>query len=69
MQTIKIRNLTSKISNEHLEEIFSLFGEVRDATVKNYKGSVTFYMCNDAENAQKYMDGATLDGRRIRCDL
>lgn len=58
-------------------EAFSAFGPVAEAKVITDRetgrsrgfGFVTFDEAGDAETAMQAMDGATLDGRRIRVDV
>lgn len=64
-------------SDESLREAFEQFGEVNDAKVITDRetgrsrgfGFVTFSAPGDAETAKESMDGAELDGRRIRVDV
>lgn len=64
-------------SDEGLREAFEQFGEVTDAKVITDRetgrsrgfGFVTFDQPSDAEAAKDAMDGAELDGRRIRVDI
>jgi len=69
-----IGGLSWDTSDAGLSEAFSRFGTVTDAKVildrdtgrSRGFGFVTLGDANQAEQAQREMDGATLDGRQIR---
>lgn len=74
MVSLKVDNLSYRITPEELKPVFEKFGEVgdiyipRDRFTKESRGFafVRFYDKRDAEDAMDRMDGYVLDGREMR---
>ena len=74
MVSLKVDNLSYRISPEELKPIFERYGEVgdiyipRDRFTKESRGFafVRFFDRRDAEDAMDKMDGYVLDGREMR---
>ena len=79
---IRIKNLSRNVTQGHLLEIFSTFGEVRrvivevDECVNLPKGQATIAVPNDTPHDEekthqllRIMDGACIDGQKISCKL
>ncbi|KAI9496623.1 hypothetical protein BDB00DRAFT_808072 [Zychaea mexicana] len=71
--TVLITNLTRNVNAEHIKEIFSQFGTVRDIdfpfnTRLNTNGGrafVEYETKEDVDKAISYMDGGQLDGKYL----
>jgi RNA recognition motif-containing protein len=71
-----VGGLSWNTTDQDLQEAFGTFGEVTEAKVVTDRetgrsrgfGFVTFASEEDAANARREMDGATLDSRKIRVD-
>ena len=71
---IYVENLTSNVNENHLQEIFSIYGKVikilKNQTSINFgkqnTSLVEFEKIKDAEFAQKCMDGGQIDGLKIK---
>lgn len=74
MVSLKVDNLSYRITPEELKPIFEHYGDVgdiyipRDRFTKESRGFafVRFYDRRDAEDAMDKMDGYVLDGREMR---
>lgn len=74
MVSLKVDNLSYRISPEELKPIFERYGEVgdiyipRDRFTKESRGFafVRYFDRRDAEDAMDKMDGYVLDGREMR---
>ncbi len=77
MKNIFITNLTTRVGNEDLKEIFEEYGNVSSAKVimDHYTGKSRGFgfveMQNDeeAENAIRELNGAILDGKKITVNI
>ena len=77
MVSLKVDNLSYRITPEDLLPIFERYGEVgdiyapRDRFTKEFRGFafVRFYHKRDAEDAVDKMDGYVLDGREMRVQM
>ena len=77
MVSLKVDNLTYRTTPEDLRRAFDKYGDVgdvyipRDRFTKESRGFafVRFYDKRDAEDAMDAMDGASLDGREVRCQM
>ncbi|EME26208.1 uncharacterized protein Gasu_61500 [Galdieria sulphuraria] len=67
-KTLYVYPTSERLNEEHLKEIFSLFGSVDKLTyVKEEKyGSIVFMEEEDAIKASTIMDGGIIDGKNIR---
>ena len=72
-----IHNITPNVTEEHLKEIFSNFGEVKDCYIpinkqtqlkKNY-AFIEFTKIENAEKAQLYMDEGQIDGKVVNVEI
>ena len=65
-----VGNLDYSVTNQHLEELFSKYGEVRSVNVIEYKGFGFVEMANaaDAEKAKEALDGSAFEGRTMKVD-
>ena len=72
-----IHNITPNVTEGHLKEIFSNYGEVKEVYIpinketslkKNY-AFIEFVKKENAEKAQLYMDGGQIDGRVVRVEI
>ncbi len=69
-----VGNLTRNVTEEHVKEIFGLYGTLKsvelamDKTVNLPKGFANseFEQREDAEKAIEYMNGAQIDGNVVR---
>lgn len=74
MVSLKVDNLSYRITPEELKPIFERYGDVgdiyipRDRFTKESRGFafVRFFDRRDAEDAMERMDGYVLDGREMR---
>ena len=72
--SLKVDNLSYRISPEELKPVFERYGDVgdiyipRDRFTKESRGFafVRFYDRRDAEDAMDRLDGYVLDGREMR---
>ena len=77
MVSLKVDNLSYRITPEELKPIFERFGEVgdiyipRDRFTKESRGFafVRFFDRRDSEDAMDRMDGYVLDGREMRVQM
>ena len=72
-----IHNITPNVTEGHLKEIFSNYGEVKEVFIpinketllkKNY-AFIEFVKKENAEKAQLYMDGGQIDGRVVHVEI
>ena len=72
-----VHNITPNVTEDHLKEIFSNFGEVKDCYIpinkqtqlkKNY-AFIEFTKLENAEKAQLYMDEGQIDGKVINVEI
>ena len=63
-----VGNLSYSVTSEQLEELFSSFGTVRDATVIGDKGFgfVEMSAQAEAEEAMEKLDGTDFKGRNLK---
>ena len=72
-----IHNITPNVTEEHLKEIFSNFGEIKECYIpinkqtqlkKNY-AFIEFTKIENAEKAQLYMDEGQIDGKVVNVEI
>ncbi len=65
-----VGNLSYSVTNEQLKELFSQYGEVRQANVIEGKGFGFIEMTNpeDAEKARTALNGSDFKGRALRIE-
>ncbi len=72
-----VHNITPNVTEEHLKEIFSHFGEVKECFIpinkqtqlkKNY-AFIEFTKIESAEQAQLYMDEGQIDGKIVQVEI
>ncbi|VDN60245.1 unnamed protein product [Dracunculus medinensis] len=73
-----VRNLSRNVTKEHLNEIFSIYGAIKNCEMpmdrqhthlgRGY-GYVEFEQPEDADKAMKHMDGGQIDGQEVTCEL
>ena len=72
-----IHNITPNVSEAHLKEIFSNYGEVKEVYIpindetqlkKNY-AFIEFVKKENAEKARLYMDGGQIDGKVVSFEI
>ena len=72
-----IHNITPNVSEEHLKEIFSRYGEVNEVYIpinsetqlKKTYAFIEFAKKENAEKAQLYMDEGQIDGKVVRVEI
>eukprot|EP01084_Bolivina_argentea_P135801 239239_1 len=72
-RTLKVEKLSRNVNDNHLEDIFSKYGELEEFKVSIDSkvrlslgwGLVTYKKRSDAEQAYRFMDGAQIDGKTI----
>lgn len=77
MVSLKVDNLSYRVSPEELQPMFERYGDVgdiyipRDRFTKESRGFafIRFYDKRDAEDAMDKMDGYVLDGREMRVQM
>jgi arginine/serine-rich splicing factor 2 len=77
MVSLKVDNLSYRITPEELQPMFERYGDVgdiyipRDRFTKESRGFafVRFYDKRDAEDAMDKMDGYVMDGREMRVQM
>mmetsp|Transcript_70776 Transcript_70776/g.160090 ORF Transcript_70776/g.160090 Transcript_70776/m.160090 type:complete len:193 (+) Transcript_70776:73-651(+) len=75
--TLHVEGLTRSVGAVHLADIFSTYGEVSKCSVEKDKrtglskgfGYVEFTKREAAEIAQRYLDGAIIDGQVIKASI
>ncbi len=74
---VVIHNITPNVTETHLKEIFSNYGEVKEVFIpinnetllkKNY-AFIEFTTKENAEKAQLYMDEGQIDGKVVRVEI
>ena len=72
-----VHNITPNVTEDHLKEIFSHFGEVKECFIpinkqtqlkKNY-AFIEFTKLENAEKAQLYMDEGQIDGKIVQIEI
>jgi RNA recognition motif-containing protein len=65
-----VGNLSYAVTNEQLKELFSQYGEVKQANVIEGKGFGFIEMASaeDAEKAKKELNGTDFKGRALRIE-
>ena len=72
-----VHNITPNVTEDHLKEIFSHFGEVKECFIpinkqtqlkKNY-AFIEFTKLENAEKAQLYMDEGQIDGKVVQVEI
>ncbi len=65
-----VGNLSYSVTNQDLEELFSSYGEVRQANVVEGRGFGFVEMSNssEAEKAKEALDGSEFKGRTLKVD-
>ena len=72
-----VHNITPNVTEDHLKEIFSNFGEVKECFIpinkqtqlkKNY-AFIEFTKLENAEKAQLYMDEGQIDGKVVQVEI
>lgn len=74
---VVIHDITPNVTEEHLKEIFSFYGEIKDAFIpinketllKKKYAFIEFVKKEEAERAQLYMDGGQIDGRVVKVEI
>ena len=74
---VVVYNITPNVTEKHLKEIFSNYGEVKGVYIpkkgrNNLKESyafIEFINKEEAEEAQLYMDEAQIDGRVVKVEI
>jgi len=61
-----IENLDHLTTAEHLENIFSTYGDVNKVKVRNDKGFVEMMSASEANRARVNLDGSNLWGRSMK---
>jgi RNA recognition motif-containing protein len=61
-----IENLDYAITREHLEKIFSTYGDVNRVVVRRNRGFVEMMSPSEAKRAQENLDGENLWGRSLK---
>lgn len=77
MTIVVVYNISPNLSEEHIKEIFSNYGEIKDVyiaineetKVKKDYAFIEFTNRNDAENAELYMNGGQIDGLIIKVEI
>ena len=77
MVSLKVDNLTYRTKPEDLRRAFERYGDVGDVYIPRDRFNresrgfafVRFYDRRDAEDAMDAMEGKTLDGRQLRCQM
>ena len=74
---VVVYNITPKVTEKHLKEIFSNYGEIKGVYIpkkeksnlnKNY-AFIEFIKKEEAEEAQLYMDEGQIDGRVVKVEI
>lgn len=65
-----VGNLSYSVTNEQLEELFSSYGEVKQANIIEGRGFGFVEMSNqsEAEKAKEGLDGSDYKGRALKVD-
>ena len=65
-----VGNLSYSVTKEHLEELFSDYGEVRQVNIIEGRGFGFVEMSNqsEAEKAKEALNGSEFKGRTLRVD-
>ena len=65
-----VGNLTYSVTNEQLKELFSNYGEVKEANVIIGRGFgfVEMSSPSEAEKAKEALNGSDLEGRTLKVD-
>jgi RNA recognition motif-containing protein len=61
-----IENLDNLTTEEHLENIFSTYGDVNKVMVRRDKGFVDMMSASEAKRARENLDGSNLWGRSMK---
>ncbi len=61
-----IENLDHSTTAEHLENIFSIYGDVTRVKVRRDKGFVEMMSASEANRARMKLDGSNLWGRSMK---
>lgn len=61
-----IENLDTMTTEEHLERIFSTYGDVEKVMVRRDRGFVDMMSSSEAKRARKSLDGSNLWGRSMK---
>merc|ERR550534_3635474 len=73
---IHVGRLTRNVNEEHIKEIFSVYGTIKNIDMQKdpvhrhiYKGIayVDFENADEADKAMKHMDGGQIDGQEVSC--
>ena len=72
-----VKNLTRNVTEAHLKEIFSQYGEIEGAyipidkltSLKKTYGFIEFTNMENAKKAELYMDGGQIDGKIIEIEI
>merc|ERR1712136_42527 len=73
---IHVGKLTRNVNEEHIKEIFSVYGTIKSCDMPKdnihrhlYKGFcyLEFETADEADKAMKHMDGGQIDGQEISC--
>ena len=74
-KTVLVKGLSSNVRSEHVDEIFSNFGEIEDVKIAYFKGHssgwayVYFSNHDEALNSILQMNGGNIDGNTISVSL
>mmetsp|Transcript_14466 Transcript_14466/g.24744 ORF Transcript_14466/g.24744 Transcript_14466/m.24744 type:complete len:91 (+) Transcript_14466:65-337(+) len=69
MARIFVGELSEKISEQELEDMFAKFGHIRKISMKAGFGFVDYDDHRDADDAVRDMDGVEVEGRRLRVEI
>ncbi len=61
-----VENLDNLTTKEHLESIFSTYGDVERVMVRKDRGFVEMMSVSEAKRAREILDGANLWGRSMK---
>jgi RNA recognition motif-containing protein len=61
-----IENLDNLTTEEHLENIFSTYGDVNKVMVRRDRGFVDMMSASEAKRARENLDGSNLWGRSMK---
>lgn len=63
---VRIVNLTSRVSENHLKEMSQIIGTVCTVDIRDGTGILSFYSEEHAEKFVEYFDGSSIDKRRVQ---
>jgi len=65
-----VGNLSYSVTNEHLQELFANYGEVKQVNIIEGRGFgfVEMSSTSEAESAKEALDGSDFEGRTLKVD-